>query len=78
MDSPRTWAFGGAIKPGFEGGNSWGASEKIAWVLAITLWGGLGSLLDSFLGGWFQASVVDRRTGKVVEGVGGARVCNRS
>ena len=42
-------------------------------MLAITLWGSLGSLLDSALGGWFQASVVDSRTGKVVEGSGGKK-----
>lgn len=40
----------------------------------MTLWGGLGSLLDSFLGGWLQSSVVDKRTGKIVEGSGGQRV----
>lgn len=34
----------------------------------------MGSLLDSALGGWFQASVVDTRTGKIVEGTGGGKV----
>ncbi|KAI9752251.1 MAG: hypothetical protein M1815_000638 [Lichina confinis] len=48
--------------------------EKLLWTLVITVWGGLGSLLDSFLGGWLQASVVDVRSGKVVEGSGGAKV----
>lgn len=48
--------------------------EKAAWVLAVSLWGGLGSLLDSALGGWFQASVVDVRSGKVIEGTGGGKV----
>ena len=43
-------------------------------VIAVTVWGGLGSLLDSALGGWFQASVIDGRTGKVVEGIGGKKV----
>jgi hypothetical protein len=41
---------------------------------ALTLWGALGSVLDSFLGGWLQASVVDVRTGRIVEGEGGKRV----
>ena len=36
--------------------------------------GTFGSLLDSALGGWLQASVVDVRTGKVVEGAGGQKV----
>lgn len=40
----------------------------------MTLWGALGSVLDSLLGGWFQRTVVDTRTGKVVEGVGGITV----
>ncbi|KAL9022787.1 MAG: hypothetical protein Q9185_000050 [Variospora sp. 1 TL-2023] len=61
-------------QPGFEGGRGWGLLEKLAWVIAATIWGGIGSLLDSALGGWFQASVVDARTGKVVEGSGGTKV----
>lgn len=60
---------------GFEGGSGWGWQEKGALVVAVTIWGGLGSLLDSALGGWFQESVVDKTTGKVVEGVGGKKVC---
>ena len=31
-------------------------------------------MLDSALGGWFQASVIDTRTGKVIEGTGGNKV----
>jgi uncharacterized protein (TIGR00297 family) len=53
----------------------WGYQEKAIWIAGVTLWGGLGSLLDSFLGGWFQRSVVDKRTGKIVEGSGGQKVC---
>lgn len=64
----------GDNQPGLEGGSGWGFREKVAWVLAITIWGGVGSLLDSALGGWFQASVVDSKTGKVIEGNGGAKV----
>ncbi|KAI9770521.1 MAG: hypothetical protein M1840_003111 [Geoglossum simile] len=59
---------------GLQGGVAWGIKEKTVWVVAITIWGGLGSLLDSFLGGWLQASVVDIRTGKIVEGMGGRKV----
>ena len=55
--------------------NIWGLRAKILWMLAVTLWGGLGSFLDSFLGGWLQASVIDSRTGKVIEGSGGKKVC---
>ncbi|KAI4094021.1 MAG: hypothetical protein LQ344_002466 [Seirophora lacunosa] len=64
----------GDNQPGFEGGSGWSLREKLAWVIAATIWGGMGSLLDSALGGWFQASVIDARTGKVVEGSGGAKV----
>lgn len=70
--SVRGKVFGN--KPGFEGGNGWGWQEKVCWVIAVSIWGGLGSVLDSALGGWFQASVVDGRTGKVVEGSGGKKV----
>ena len=61
-------------RSGIESGKGWGWTDILRWVLAITLWGGLGSLLDSALGGWFQASVIDSRTGKVIEGVGGKKV----
>ncbi|PYI06738.1 hypothetical protein BO78DRAFT_407164 [Aspergillus sclerotiicarbonarius CBS 121057] len=47
---------------------------RTQWILAVTLWGGLGSVLDSVLGGLLQASVVDKRTGKIVEGAGGQKV----
>jgi hypothetical protein len=70
----RTGKLFGDNQPGLEGGSGWGWKEKSMWVLAITAWGGLGSLLDSALGGWFQASVVDTRTGKVIEGSGGKKV----
>ena len=63
-----------ALRPGFQGGHAWGLWERVAWVAFVTVWGGLGSLLDSFLGAWLQASVVDVRTGKVVEGRGGKMV----
>ena len=56
------------------GKNRIGLKEKLLWVFLVTIWGGLGSLVDSLLGGWFQASVVDARTGKVVEGEGGKKV----
>ncbi|KAL8913859.1 MAG: hypothetical protein Q9171_001463 [Xanthocarpia ochracea] len=70
----RTGKFFGDNQPGFEGGSGWGLWEKAAWFLAVSIWGGLGSLLDSALGGWFQASVIDVRTGKVIEGTGGKNV----
>ena len=52
----------------------WGLIEKSIWVAAVTAWGAMGSVLDSFLGAILQASVVDSRTGKVVEGSGGTKV----
>ncbi|KAL9123869.1 MAG: hypothetical protein Q9217_006743 [Psora testacea] len=59
---------------GIEGETAWSLQEKLALVLAVTIWGGLGSILDSALGGWLQASVVDKKTGKVIEGTGGKKV----
>ncbi|KAL5355707.1 integral membrane protein DUF92-domain-containing protein [Aspergillus floccosus] len=49
-------------------------ADRAKWVVAFTLCGTLGSVLDSVLGGLLQASVVDKRTGKVIEGSGGAKV----
>ncbi|KAJ9613234.1 hypothetical protein H2200_003176 [Cladophialophora chaetospira] len=42
--------------------------------LLLTALGTAGTLLDSLLGALLQASVVDRRTGKIVEGPGGLKV----
>lgn len=53
---------------------TWHLSERFGFWVAVTIWGTLGSLLDSWLGAVLQASVVDRRTGKVIEGDGGRKV----
>lgn len=53
---------------------SWSIPERGLFVVAVTVCGTLGSLLDSLLGGLLQASVVDKRSGKVVEGSGGRKV----
>lgn len=66
----------GSSKSGLGGGDGWAWQEKALFVVLVSLWGGCGSLLDSALGGWLQASVVDTRTGKVVEGHGGRKVSN--
>ncbi|RDW92228.1 putative transmembrane protein 19 [Coleophoma crateriformis] len=52
----------------------WTFKDRQRFTLAMTLWGALGSVLDSFLGGWLQTSVVDTHTGKIIEGDGGRRV----
>lgn len=49
-------------------------ADKLGLVLAVGLWGALGSVLDSVLGAAFQASVVDRKSLKVVEAPNGGRV----
>ncbi|KAI9757171.1 MAG: hypothetical protein M4579_003561 [Chaenotheca gracillima] len=67
--SASSWFGKGASRS-----SAWSLKEQLLWVVVVTVWGGLGSLLDSFLGGWLQASVVDTRSGKVVEGHGGKRV----
>jgi len=51
-----------------------GIRDRVLWTVAMTLWGLLGSVLDSVLGGLLQASVVDKRSGKIVEGSGGRKV----
>lgn len=52
----------------------WTIDEKGLVVAAMTAAGLAGSLLDSVLGAIFQASVVDRGSGKIVEGIGGRKV----
>ncbi|KAL7624783.1 hypothetical protein AAE478_006355 [Parahypoxylon ruwenzoriense] len=56
------------------GGGGWTFGRKATLAWGLSLWGALGSLVDSFLGGWFQRSVRDVRSGKIVEGEGGIRV----
>ncbi|KAF2654387.1 hypothetical protein K491DRAFT_660320 [Lophiostoma macrostomum CBS 122681] len=53
---------------------NWSTVDKANFTLAITLAGLGGSVLDSFLGAVFQASVVDLHSGKVIEGEGGRKV----
>jgi uncharacterized membrane protein len=54
--------------------HGWTLKDRSRFTFAMTLWGALGSVLDSLLGGWLQQSVVDTRTGRIVEGEGGKRV----
>ncbi len=54
--------------------HGWTFRDRQRFTFAMTIWGALGSVLDSLLGGWLQQSVVDTRTGRVVEGEGGKRV----
>ena len=70
VKSTTAWASG------FDGGHSWSYQEKFVWIVFITIWGGLGSILDSVLGALLQASVIDVKTGKIVEGRGGSQVCS--
>ncbi|KAH8879987.1 hypothetical protein GQ53DRAFT_17145 [Thozetella sp. PMI_491] len=56
------------------GGIAWTLEQRRILILGLTAWGLLGSVLDSILGGLFQRSVKDIRSGKIVEGEGGTRV----
>ncbi|OTA89347.1 hypothetical protein M434DRAFT_14562 [Hypoxylon sp. CO27-5] len=60
------------------GGESWSLGQKATLAWGLSIWGALGSLLDSLLGGWLQRSVRDVRSGKIVEGDGGVRVLTSS
>ncbi|KAK3309158.1 integral membrane protein DUF92-domain-containing protein [Chaetomium strumarium] len=56
------------------GGAPWTTEQRRTLIIGLTLWGLLGSIVDSILGGLFQRSVKDARSGKIVEGEGGVRV----
>ncbi|KAI9743932.1 MAG: hypothetical protein M1818_002666 [Claussenomyces sp. TS43310] len=55
-------------------GHGWEQQQRRGFAWGMMLWGGLGSLLDSLLGALLQQSVVDTRSGRIVEGPGGKRV----
>lgn len=56
------------------GGQPWLMADRRQFMIMMVVWGTLGSVLDSVLGGLFQRSVQDARSGKIVEGDGGHRV----
>lgn len=60
--------------PRVKGQAGWNITGRNRFAFAMALWGALGSVVDSFLGGWLQSTVKDTRTGRVVEGAGGKRV----
>lgn len=56
------------------GGAPWTQPQLRTFLLGMTVWGFLGSVLDSIMGAVLQRSVRDARTGKIIEGEGGERV----
>ncbi|KAL9082526.1 MAG: hypothetical protein Q9159_006352 [Coniocarpon cinnabarinum] len=56
----------------------WDAGEQITLALGTIAVGTVGALLDSVLGAWFQASVVDVPSGKIVENAQGGKVVFRT
>ncbi|KIW97938.1 uncharacterized protein Z519_01522 [Cladophialophora bantiana CBS 173.52] len=52
-------------------------TNALGMFLLLTGLGTIGTLLDSLLGATLQASVIDRRSGKIVEGPGGVKVLTR-
>lgn len=56
----------------------WELRSRAVFALVVMLTGVFGALVDSLLGAWCQASVVDSRSGKVVEADGGGKVIYQS
>lgn len=67
--------FCGPLEEGkLGGGSAWTQAEYRLLMAALTVWGALGSVLDSVLGGLLQRSVTDARSGRIIEGDGGKKV----
>lgn len=49
-------------------------ADKAKYTVALTLAGFSGTILDSLLGAFLQASVIDVHSGKIIEGDGGKKV----
>ncbi|KAF4124239.1 putative membrane protein [Geosmithia morbida] len=65
----------GAEQIGFPGGEvPWSLDQRRTLMGGLVLAGFAGTVIDSILGGLFQRSVKDTRSGKIVEGEGGQRV----
>lgn len=54
--------------------SEWSWTDKLLLFTGISLIGAMGSALDSLLGAWFQASVVEVGSGRVVEDAGGGKI----
>lgn len=65
---------GWAATPATAAAAVWTVPERRLLMLGLAVWGLLGSVVDSVLGGLLQRSVRDVRSGKIVEGGGGVRV----
>lgn len=55
------------------GSKPWTMEQRRVFMAILVGWGFAGTILDSILGGLFQRSVKDSRSGKIVEGDGGRR-----
>ena len=71
---PDMYRRSAVIKAETTGTESLSPISRLNLFLFFTIVGFAGTIVDSLLGAVFQASVVDTRTGKVIEGEGGRNV----
>lgn len=74
MVESRAAHFGIYQGDGIGDSKRWASDDELWFILYMTVAGVVGAFLDSIIGALYQVSIVDGKTGRIVEGEGGKDV----